>query len=220
MSKCERQVSLVFPPLYAIMDAASLRTSELAFAEMLAESGVKLIQYRNKQASSRLLFEVSSRLVSRMRAAGCRLIVNDRADIAAAVDAGGVHIGQEDLSADFARKICGPQRWVGVSTHTLAQLEQAIRTTANYVAVGPIFETTTKKNPDPVVGLDFIRQARRLTDKPIVAIGGITLERAEDVYRAGANSVAVIGDLVSASDPGARARAYLDLAARVESLRS
>ena len=204
------------------MDAVLLRNrrgGELAFAEMLAESGVKLIQYRNKQASSRLLFEVSSHLVSRMRSAGCRLIVNDRADVAAAVDAGGVHVGQEDLNVDLARRICGPHRWVGVSTHTLSQLEQAAGTAADYVAVGPIFQTT-KENPDPVVGLDFIRQARRLTDKPIVAIGGITLERAEDVYRAGANSVAVISDLSNAADPGARARAYLDLAARVESPRS
>jgi len=213
-------VSLVFPPLYAIIDAASLRTSELAFAEMLAESGVKLIQYRNKQASSRLLFEVSSHLVSRMRPAGCRLVVNDRADVAAAADADGVHVGQEDLSVGLAREICGFQRWVGVSTHTRSQLEQAARTTADYVAVGPVFQTTTKENPERVVGLDFIRQARRLTDKPIVAIGGITLERAEEAYRAGANSVAVISDLVNAADPGARARAYLDLAARVESLRS
>jgi len=205
------------------MDAASLRTrrgGELAFAEMLAESGVKLIQYRDKQASSRHLFEVSSQLGLRLRSTGCRLIVNDRADVAAAADADGVHVGQEDLNVDLARKICGLRRWVGVSTHTLAQLGQAVRTTADYVAVGPIFQTTTKENPDAVVGVDFIRQARRLTEKPIVAIGGITLERAEEVYGAGAHSIAVIGDLVNAADPGARARAYLDLAARVESLRS
>jgi thiamine-phosphate pyrophosphorylase len=144
------------------------------------------------------------------------VIVNDRADVAAAADADGVHVGQEDLGVDAARGICGPLRWVGVSTHSAAQLEQAIRTTADYVAVGPIFETTTKEIPDPVVGLDFIRRARRLTDKPIVAIGGITLERAEEVYRAGANAVAVIRDLAEAPDPGTRARAYLDLAARVE----
>ena len=189
---------------------------ELAFAEMLAESGVKLIQYRDKQASSRLLFEASSNLISRMRPVGCRVIVNDRADVAVAAGADGVHVGQEDLAVEQARQICGSGRWVGVSTHDLAQLEQAARSTADYVAVGPIFATTTKENPDPVVGLDFIREARRRTTKPIVAIGGITLERAADVYRAGADSVAVISDLVNAPDPGARAQAYLSLAARVE----
>lgn len=225
------------------MDAASLRirvggeeaattsaSAELAFAEWmgqasayarrLAESGIQLIQYRDKRASSRGLFELSSHLISRLRPAGCRLIVNDRADIAAAVDADGVHVGQEDLSVEAARRIGGVNRWVGVSTHTRGQLERAIQTSADYVAVGPIFPTTTKENPDAVVGLEFLREARRLTDKPLVAIGGITLETAEEVYRAGADSVAVSSDLMNAPDPGARARAYLDLAARVKGSRT
>lgn len=213
-------MSLVFPRLYAIMDAVLLRTTELVFAEMLAQSGVKLIQYRNKQASSRRLFEVSKNLVAAMRPSGCRVIVNDRPDVAAIADAGGAHVGQEDLPVEFARRICGSQRWVGISTHNVTQLNEAVHSSADYIAVGPIFATATKQNLDPVAGLEFIREARRLTQKPIVAIGGITLERAEEVFRAGADSVAVASDLVCAADPSAHARAYLELAARIEGVKS
>ena len=104
--------------------------------------------------------------------------------------------------------ICRAPRWVGVSTHNLEQLRQADRTSADYIAVGPIFPTGTKENPDPVVGVDFLRAARQMTRKPLVAIGGITLESAADVFRAGADSVAVIRDLLVAPDPGTRAREY------------
>ena len=114
-----------------------------------------------------------------------------------------------------ARRICPPPYWVGVSTHNLEQLREASRTSADYIAVGPIFPTSTKRNPDPVVGLELLRSARKITDKPLVAIGGITLERAAEVYSAGADSVAVIQDLVSAQDPAERARAFMDIAARV-----
>ncbi|SRR5712692_1069385 len=208
-------MKLVFPPLYAIMDAVLLRTSELAFAEMMAESGVELIQYRNKQASSRTLFQVSQDLASFLGPYTIRFVVNDRPDIAALADAGGVHVGQEDLSVEQARAICGATRWVGVSTHTLEQVADAGKTSADYIAVGPIFPTSTKEKPDAVVGVDFIRGARALTRKPLVAIGGITLERAGDVFHAGADSVAVARDLLSAADPAARARQFLDLAAQV-----
>jgi thiamine-phosphate pyrophosphorylase len=109
--------------------------------------------------------------------------------------------------------VCGAGRWVGVSTHTLEQLAAADRTSADYVAFGPIFHTATKKNPDPVVGTELLRQARAITKKPLVAIGGITLERAAEVYRAGADSLAVIRDLICAPDPAVRAREYLDVAA-------
>ncbi len=146
---------------------------------------------------------------------GMRLIVNDRADIAAIAGAGGVHVGQEDLPVEEARRICGPSSWVGVSTHNLDQLREAAGTSADYIAVGPIFPTGTKENADRVVGIEFLRAARGLTRKPIVAIGGITLERAADVFRAGADSVAVIRDLALARDPAARAREFLSIAERV-----
>lgn len=222
-------MNLVFPPLYAIIDAALLKTSELSFAEMMAESGVELLQYRNKRASSRLLFEVSQSISVKLSSvklaaarpglephtAAPRFIVNDRADIALLVNAGGVHVGQEDLRVEEARAIVGGDRWVGVSTHSLEQLDDADKTSADYIAFGPVFPTSSKENPDPVVGVDLLREARRHTRKPLVAIGGITLERAADVYRAGADSLAVMRDLIACDDPASRARQFLAEAARV-----
>src|SRR5579863_3201783 len=206
-------MNLVFPRLYAIIDPTLLTISELALAESLAGSGVELIQYRDKTASSRRYFEISRQLVHVLGPCGARLIVNDRPDVALLAGAGGVHVGREDLGVEDARAICGTDRWVGVSTHTLEQLAEADRTSADYVAFGPIFQTSTKKNPDPVVGTELLRRARAMTKKPLVAIGGITLERAADVYRAGADSLAVIRDLICAPDPAVRAREYLDVAA-------
>jgi thiamine-phosphate pyrophosphorylase len=206
-------MNLVFPRLYAIIDPTLLTNSELDLAETLAGSGVELIQYRNKTASSRQFFEISRQLSSSLSPRGVRLIVNDRPDIALLAGAGGVHVGQEDLSVEEARAICGSDRWVGVSTHTLEQLAEADVTSADYIAFGPIFQTVTKKNPDPIVGTEILRKARQMTMKPLVAIGGITLERAAEVYRAGADSLAVIRDLICAPNPGVRAREYLDVAA-------
>lgn len=210
-------MNLVFPLLYAIIDPALLTISELELAEALAGSGVKLVQYRNKTASSRQFFEISKKLADFLRPRGVRFIVNDRADIAMLAHAGGVHVGQDDLSVEDARAVCGGAGgrdfWVGFSTHSLEQVAAADATSADYVAFGPIFPTATKKNPDPVVGTELLRKARQLTKKPLVAIGGITLERAAEVYRAGADSIAVIRDLICVPDPGARAREYLEVAA-------
>src|ERR1700682_4983386 len=210
-------MNLVFPRLYAILDSSLLTTSELVLAEMLAGSGVELIQYRNKKAPSRDLFEISLRLSTAMAQRDVRFIVNDRPDIALLSGAGGVHVGQEDLGVEEARAICGRPRWVGVSTHALEQLAAADRTSADYVAFGPIFPTTTKQNPDAVVGTELLRRARQLTRKPLVAIGGITLERAAEVFAAGADSLAVVRDLICAANPGERAREYLEVAASAKS---
>ena len=206
-------MNLVFPRLYAIIDPTLLTISELDLAEALAGSGVELIQYRSKTASSRQFFEISRQLSSALGPRGIRLIVNDRPDIALLAGSGGVHVGQDDLSVEDARAIYGSDRWVGVSTHSLEQLAAADRTSADYIAIGPIFPTATKKNPDPVVGTELLRKARQMTKKPLVAIGGITLERAAEVYRAGADSLAVIRDLICVPNPGVRAREYLDVAA-------
>ncbi|MGH9864652.1 MAG: thiamine phosphate synthase, partial [Candidatus Acidiferrales bacterium] len=119
-----------------------------------------------------------------------------------------------DLPPEDARRICGLGRWVGVSTHTREQVRVAEKTSADYVAVGPIFSTSTKEKPDAVVGTSFIREARKLTSKPIVAIGGITRERAAEVYEAGADSIAVIRDLLETRDPAARAKEFLVIANR------
>lgn len=217
----------MFPALYAILDASPefagpSKFSILEIAERLAGAGVEVFQYRDKQGSARKIQETSAALVERLSAAGsgARLIVNDRADVAAIVGAGGVHVGQEDLPVEAVRKICGGAVWVGVSTHNLEQLRAADATSTDYIAVGPIFPTGTKVNPDPVVGLEFLRAARSITRKPLVAIGGITVESASDVYRAGADSVAVIRDLMAAGDPAGRAREYLAIAKRVRAARS
>ncbi len=202
---------LVLPRLYVILDAALLTVPETECAEKLAAAGVRLLQYRDKEASARELFERSKRLSSLLVPRGVTFIVNDRADVASAAEASGVHVGQEDLGAEAARSVLGTGKLLGVSTHNLEQFKDAAGTSADYVAVGPVFSTSTKANPDPVVGIEFIRRVRPLTDKPIVAIGGITLDRAAEVIEAGADSVTVVSDVLLAPDPGQRARQYIEL---------
>lgn len=204
----------MFPSLYPIIDSSLPENRIVSYAEALAGAGVQLIQLRLKGASSAAVCAHAHALLAAISSRGVRLIVNDRPDIASITEAGGVHVGQDDLPVEAARKICGPDRWVGVSTHNLEQLREANSTSADYIAVGPIFPTATKGNPDPVVGVEFIRAARRITEKPLVAIGGITIERSEEVFRAGADSVAVIRALTLADDPVARAREYLAAAER------
>jgi thiamine-phosphate pyrophosphorylase len=201
---------LVLPRLYVILDATLLNNSPHDCARGLAAAGVRLLQYRDKSASARDLMKTSRELVSSLNSYGTSLIVNDRPDVAALAGAAGVHVGQEDLEPEQARIVVGEEQWVGVSTHNLEQFRRAAATSADYIAVGPIFATTSKANPDPVVGLELLRQVRPLTDKPIVAIGGITLERAASVIAAGADSVAVIRDVVCAANPGERARRFLE----------
>ncbi|HEX5425299.1 MAG TPA: thiamine phosphate synthase [Candidatus Acidoferrales bacterium] len=205
----------MFPPLYAIIDPALTSVAGLKLAESLAAAGVKLIQLRDKSGTPRAIYEGSREIAALSAKSSVRFIVNDRPDIAAMCGAGGVHVGQDDLPVEAARAICRKPLWVGVSTHNLAQLRDADRTSADYIAVGPVFPTGTKAYPDPVVGLEFIRAARQATRKPLVAIGGITVESAADVFRAGADSVAVIRDLIAVPDPAQRAREYLEVADKV-----
>jgi thiamine-phosphate pyrophosphorylase len=202
---------LVLPRLYVILDAALLTIPETECAQKLANAGVRLLQYRNKSASARELFFSSQKLASLLAPLGVSFVVNDRADVAALAGADGVHVGQEDLGVEEARHVMGPEKIVGLSTHDLEQFHYAAASSANYIAVGPVFSTATKANPDPVVGTEFLRKVRLLTDKPIVAIGGVTLERAAAIIDAGADSVAVISDILRAPDPGQRARQYIEL---------
>lgn len=202
---------LVLPRLYVILDATLLNNSPHKCAEELAAAGVRLFQYRDKASSARDLLATSRQLVCSLNSCGASLVVNDRPDVAVLAGAAGVHLGQEDLQAQQARAVVGKQLWVGLSTHNLDQFRQAAATSADYIAIGPIFATTSKANPDPVVGLELIRQVRHLTEKPIVAIGGITLDRAASVIEAGADSVAVIRDVLGDAKPGQRARRFLDV---------
>jgi thiamine-phosphate pyrophosphorylase len=204
-------MSLVLPPLYVILDAALLTTSELDIAKKLSDAGVRLFQYRNKRGSSRELLQACTGLANELAPRGATFFVNDRPDVAYLSGASGVHIGQHDLPVPEARTVLGPGKLVGVSTHNLEQFRAAAAMDADYLALGPIFATDSKANPDPVVGTDMIRKARQLTRKPIVAIGGITLERAKEVMEAGADSAAVISDILRAPDPAKRARQFLDL---------
>jgi thiamine-phosphate pyrophosphorylase len=202
---------LVLPRLYAILDATLLTVPAEECAQELASAGVRLLQYRNKTASARDLLELSCRLASLLTPLGVSFIVNDRADVAALAEADGVHVGQDDLAPEQARALVGAGKWIGVSTHNLEQFREAAATSADYLAVGPIFATASKAHPDPVVGTDLIRRVRGLTNKPIVAIGGITLDNAPSVIEAGADSVAVISDILRAPDKSVRVRQYLEV---------
>ena len=202
---------IALPRLYVILDEGLLTIPAQQCAQELTEAGVRLLQYRNKAASAKELWQTSQELASFLLPRGVTFLVNDRPDIAVLAGAGGVHVGQDDIGVEQARLLIGAEKWVGVSTHNLEQFRAALASSADYIAVGPVFTTESKANPDPVVGTELIRLVRPLTDKPIVAIGGITLERAASMIAAGADSVAVISDVLRARHPGQRARQYLEL---------
>jgi thiamine-phosphate pyrophosphorylase len=193
--------TLHLPKLYAIVDvmcfAPQLRTTNsiVEFARDLSEGGVTLLQYRNKEGDTRQMLE-HAREIKRVLEGKVMLIVNDRADICVAMGYDGVHLGQEDLPAESARLVVG-ERIVGVSTHNPKQVKEADAGPSDYIAIGPVFPTTGKKNPDALVGLEGVRKARAATKKPLVAIGGITRQNTKAVFEAGADSVAVISDLLS-----------------------
>jgi thiamine-phosphate pyrophosphorylase len=188
---------IVVPRLYAILDAAFFPSTQalMIFAEELVAGGCTLLQYRNKNGNARVMLEQAREL--RRRVGGkVKLIMNDRADLCLAAEFDGVHVGQDDLSPESVRRNIGPDRWLGVSTHNVVQMQEADRTSADYLAIGPVFSTSSKEKPDPVVGLEGVRLARSLTRKPLVAIGGIARANAASVIEAGADSVSVISDLI------------------------
>jgi thiamine-phosphate pyrophosphorylase len=199
---------LQLPRLYPILDSACFSGAAAMFAaaEELAAAGCTLFQYRNKSTGARQMLEEARELKGRL-GAGVKLIMNDRADLCLVAGFDGLHVGQDDLSAKSARRIIGPDRWLGVSTHNTEQLSEADKTSADYLAIGPVFATGSKVNPDPVVGLEGVRRARELTRKPLVGIGGITRANARSVIEAGADAVAVISDLLR--DPGKSAEEFL-----------
>jgi thiamine-phosphate pyrophosphorylase len=184
------------PRFYPILDTSvseRLGMKPEAAAAIILEAGARILQFRHKGDFSRAVFAQAEQIARLCRQAGAQLVVNDRADIAALLDAG-LHVGQEDLPPGAARRILGPERLLGLSTHNAAQLAAAEAEPVDYVAAGPIFATMTKERPDPVVGLEQLASLRRLTRRPLVAIGGITRQNAAAVLAAGADSVAVIAD--------------------------
>lgn len=196
--------ALRLPRLYAIIDAGlvaapaaerNLTSAICDFAAELAAGGVTLFQYRAKKLSSQQMLS-HARELRRVLGPNVTLLMNDRADLCLAAGCDGVHLGQDDLSPEGARAVLGNRCWVGISTHNAEQVKSANAAPVDYIAIGPAYITGTKENPDPVVGVDGIGAARRLTSKPLVAIGGITRANARALLEAGADSVAVIGDLL------------------------
>jgi thiamine-phosphate pyrophosphorylase len=203
------------PGFYAIVDAGVLEQRGVAlanFAREIRDAGVRLVQYRDKHGAPQTILRNIETIRSVFSGHECLLMMNDRADLAVLAGCDGVHVGQEDLSPDDARRVVGAGRWIGVSSNTDEQMRLADASCADYVAVGPVFATGTKVDAKPVIGLEGVRRARGLTKKPIVAIGGITRGNARSVIDAGANSVAVISALIAEGEPVEKvARDFLDV---------
>ena len=203
-------MTFTLPKLYPITDTRLAGLTHAEQVERLAAGGATLVQLRDKLAAPREFFEEARKAVAVAHALGVLLVINDRLDIALAAGADGVHLGQDDLPVDRARELMGASRIIGYSTHNVRQALEADALPVDYVAVGPVFQTTTKANPDPVVGPELIRELKPRMTKPLVGIGGITLDHAPAVIAAGADSVAVISDLYATGDVAARTRLYLD----------
>jgi thiamine-phosphate pyrophosphorylase len=188
------------PAFYPVLDTSMLAgvpVDAVDAARAVLNGGARILQFRHKAHFSRAAFDAASRIAELCRTAGALFVMNDRADIAKMLCAG-LHIGQDDLAPDDARRLMGDEALIGFSTHNEAQLRAAAREPVDYLAIGPLFGTTTKENADPAVGLDELRRLRRFTARPLVAIGGITRRNALAAFDAGADAVAVIGDLLAA----------------------
>jgi thiamine-phosphate pyrophosphorylase len=183
-----------FPAFYPVFDTARGVPAAHA-AEALLEAGARILQFRHKAFFSREVFAEATIVADLCRNAGALFVMNDRADFAALLNSA-LHLGQDDLAPQDARKILPPPSIIGFSTHNERQLLDADQEPVDYIAIGPMFQTASKENPDPIVGVERLRTLRALTKKPLIAIGGITRETAPSVFEAGANSVAIIGDLI------------------------
>jgi thiamine-phosphate pyrophosphorylase len=201
---------LVVPRLYAITDTRLSGLSHAEQIERLAAGGATFVQLRDKYATPAEFFLESLEAVKAARRLGVTVIINDRVDIALAVEADGVHLGQDDLPPESARRLLGDAAIIGFSTHSLDQAIAAEAMPVDYIAIGPVFGTLTKENPDEVVGIEAVREVRRRTVKPLVSIGGISLATARAVIDAGADSVAVISDLAGAGDITSRVARYIE----------
>ena len=198
MSKVQSPRSKVqLPQIYPITHTRVSGLSHLEQVRRLIDGGATWIQLRDKHASSRDFYEQAVACIAYSRPRGASIIINDRVDIALMTDAGGVHLGQDDMPPDAARGVLGSDKIIGYSTHSVEQAIAAAELDIDYIAIGPVFETRTKVDPDPVVGLDGIAAVRSaIGDLPLVAIGGIDGSNLADVIRAGANSAAIIGGIL------------------------
>jgi len=197
------------PFLYPIVDVAALGERAVGGAvAALVAGGARVVQFRAKDLSDRRFLDLAAEALAAARAGGAALVVNDRPDVALILGADGVHLGQDDLDPHAVRTLLPPGTLLGVSTHTLEQLERAAGAPVDYLAIGPVFATRSKAAPDPVVGLEMVRKARALAAGTLVAIGGITEENARSVVEAGADGVAVISALLSQADLTAAGRRF------------
>lgn len=202
----------MLPRFYAIVDRDVARAhgwTVPALARACLDGGARLLQVRAKNVGAGELLDLCAEIGADAAARGATLIVNDRADVARLVPGAGVHVGQDDLAPALARQVVGPHAIVGFSTHTTGQVDAATAEPISYLAVGPIFGTRTKDTGYEAIGFDLVRHAARVSRIPVVAIGGITLDRACEVLDAGASSVAVISDVLATGDPAARVAAFL-----------
>ena len=191
-------LNLELPKIYPITDSHLSKISHIEQVEKLIEAGARFIQLREKYASSRAFYESAESVLKIARKFNVKIIINDRVDIALALKADGVHLGQDDLSPSEARKILGEKAIIGFSTHNVEQAIAAVRMPIDYLAIGPIFSKKTKENPEAIVGLENLRKVRDATGIiPLVAIGGINAENLPEVYNSGANSAAIVSSLIS-----------------------
>jgi len=205
-------VNLQLPRIYPITDRGVSTLSHADQVARLLAGGATFIRLREKHSPAREFFAEAIDAVRLAHAAGARIIINDRVDIAMAVGADGVHLGQTDMPVSAARSLLGDEAIIGYSTHNLAQVGSALQLPIDYLAFGPIFATRSKENPDPVAGLERLRATKSLAGQmPVVAIGGIRLSTLDDVFSAGADSAAIISEIVS--NPEKIAETFLNLAA-------
>jgi thiamine-phosphate pyrophosphorylase len=202
---------LTLAPFYAILDPEQTkgRASEWVLQQLL-DGGAMIVQLRAKAMAPRDFWKVALEVRAQTRAAGCQLIVNDRVDVALASDADGVHLGQEDMPLDISKKLMG-QKIVGISTHNVAQAREAEKDGADYIGFGPMFGTATKATGYSARGVDMLKQIRAAVKIPIVAIGGITEQNVQQVWQAGADSAAIISDVLGAPDIIAKTKRIFEL---------
>jgi len=204
--------------LYLVTDAGLSRgRSHRVIVEAAIRGGVTVVQYRQKYASTRRMIEEAAELCRLCRAAGVPFIVNDRLDVALAVDADGVHVGQDDMPASVARRLLGPRRILGVSAGSVEEARKAVDDGADYIGASPVFSTPTKPDAPPPLGIEGLRRMTKAVEVPVVAIGGITTENAAAMMKAGAAGIAVVSAIVAAEDVETAARA---LRAVVEKVRT
>ncbi len=188
----------MLPKIYPITDTRISKLSHAEQVERLIEGGADIIQLREKYAAPKEFYEAAKVALKIARRRNVKIIINDRVDIALALEADGVHLGQTDLPPEHARRILGKKAIIGFSTHNLQQAAKAVKLPIDYLAIGPVFSTTTKTNPEKTVGIEGVKNVREAVgDFPVVAIGGITFENYRKILQAGANSAAIVRDLLS-----------------------